>query len=121
MEQFELIDIREEKEVKKSWNGFIHSHHYDYCSSFFESSIALHPRRSVESYHHWSMPSAFSEAFQEGNPVPQDFKTLKELWDWYKPLIEAEQTYYKQLDDAEKKTIKKSKIQKKANKKTQNE
>jgi hypothetical protein len=67
------------------------------------------------------MPSAFSEAFQEGNPVPQDFKTLKELWDWYKPLIEAEQTYYKQLDDAEKKTIKKSKIQKKANKKTQNE
>ena len=114
MEQFELIDIREETEVKKSWNGFIHSHHYDYCHSFFESSIAFHPRRSVESYWHWALPMTVSEAFQEGNPVPQDFKTLNDLWNWYKPLIEAEEDYYKQLESTEKtKHKKKSKIQKK--------
>lgn len=98
MEQFELIDVREEKEIKKSWHSFIHSHHYSYGKSFFESSIALHPRRSVESYHHWSMPMTFSEAFQEGNPVPQNFKTLQDLWNWYKPLIEAEEVYYKGLE-----------------------
>lgn len=102
MEQFELIDVRKEDDVKKSWKGFIHSHHYDYSDSFFDSSISLHPRRSVESYHHWSMPSTPSEAFQEGNPVPQNFKTLQDLWNWFKPLIEAEEVYYKRLENDQK-------------------
>jgi hypothetical protein len=94
MEEFELIDIREEEEVKKSWDKFIHSHHYHYCTSYFKSSLALHPRRSVESYHHWSMPLTPSEAFQDGNKIPDDFKTLEELWEWHKPLIEAEEKFY---------------------------
>jgi hypothetical protein len=94
MEQFELIDIREEDEVKASWNKFIHSHHYNYHTNFFKSSIAHHPRRSVESYHHWSMPMTPSEAFQDGNLVPDNFQTLEEMWDWYKPLIEAEEKSY---------------------------
>ncbi|MDR6563752.1 MULTISPECIES: hypothetical protein [unclassified Arcicella] len=94
MEQFELIDIRKEEDVKASWDKFIHSHHYDYHTDFFKSSIARHPRRSVESYHHWSMPMTPSEAFQDGNPVPQNFKTLEEMWDWYKPLVEAEEKFY---------------------------
>lgn len=98
MEQFELIDIREEKEIKESWNSFIHTHHYDYGNSFFDSSIARHPRRSVESYWHWAYPTTPDEAFQEGNPVPQDFKTLEEMWEWYKPLIDAEEKYYKELE-----------------------
>jgi len=91
MEQFELIDIREEKEVKKSWETFIHSHHYDYGKTFFESSIARHPRRTVESYHHWSTPMTPGEMFQDGNRVPDNFKTLNEMYEWYKPLLEAEE------------------------------
>lgn len=94
MEQFELIDIRQENEVKTSWDKFIHSHHYDYHTNFFTSSIALHPRRSVESYHHWSMPMTTNEMFQDGNPVPNNFQTLEEMWDWYKPLIDAEYKFY---------------------------
>lgn len=94
MEEFELIDIREEEEVKQSWDNFIHSHHYHYCKNYFKSSLALHPRRSVESYHHWSMPLSPSEAFQDGNKIPDDFKTLEELWEWHKPLIEAEEKFY---------------------------
>ena len=31
-----------------------------------------------------------SEMFQDGNPVSSNFKTLEELWEWHKPLIEAE-------------------------------
>ncbi|UPT68601.1 MAG: hypothetical protein M0D57_08260 [Sphingobacteriales bacterium JAD_PAG50586_3] len=34
MEQFEMIDVREEQTVKSSWNTFIHTHHYDYRTSF---------------------------------------------------------------------------------------
>jgi len=94
MEEFELIDIREEKEVKKSWNTFIHSHHYHYCKDYFNSSLALHPRRSVESYRHWALPLTPNDMFQDGNQVPKNFKTLEELWEWHRPLIEAEKKFY---------------------------
>jgi len=91
MEQFELIDVRKEEDVKKSWTNFIHSHHYDFVDSFFKSSIANHPRRTVESYRHWTLPTTPDEVFQEGNKVPDNFKTLEEMWEWYQPLIDAEE------------------------------
>lgn len=94
MEEFELIDIREEGEVKQSWNSFIHSHHYQYRTNYFQSSLARHPRRSVESYHHWAMPLTPDEAFQDGNKVPDNFKTLNELWAWHEKLLIAEKKFY---------------------------
>lgn len=36
------------------------------------------------------LPITPEEAFVEPNPVPLDFKTLKEMWDWYEPLIDKE-------------------------------
>jgi len=95
MEQFELIDVRPEEEIKKSWKNFIHTHHYNYWDSFFECSIARHPRRTIESYRHWARPLTLSEAFQEGNRVPENFSTFEEMWKWYTPLIEAEKEFYK--------------------------
>lgn len=95
MEQFELIDIREEMYVKKSWEKFIHSHHYNYYNSFFKSSICNHPRRTIESYRHWAQPIVLSDAFQEGNKVPEDFKTLDDMFKWFKPLIDAENDFLK--------------------------
>lgn len=94
MEQFELIDIRDEQVVKNAWNKFIHSHHYNYSTDYFNSSLALHPRRTVESYHHWSMPLTPNDAFQDGNRVPSTFKSMQELWDWHKSLIDAESKFY---------------------------
>lgn len=95
MEQFELIDIRDEQEVKKSWEGFIHSHHYFYSDTFFESSIANHPRRTIESYRHWSQPMQYSDNFQDGNKVPHNFDSLDEMYAWYKPLIKVEEEFIK--------------------------
>lgn len=94
MEEFELIDIREEDDVRKAWDQFIHTHHYHYCNDYFDSSLALHPRRSVESYRHWALPTSPDEAFQEGNKIPDNFKSLEELWEWHLPLIEAEKQFY---------------------------
>lgn len=94
MEEFELIDISEEKQVRKSWNTFIHSHHYHYCNNYFDSSLAMHPRRSVESYRHWALPMTPNDMFQEGNKISEDFKTLEELWNWHKPLIQAENDFF---------------------------
>lgn len=102
MEEFELIDIRAEDEVKKSWNSFIHSHHYSYSTNFFDSSIARHPRRSVESYRHWSSPFTPDDVFQDGNLVPNNFETFEQMWDWYKPLVIAEEEFVRKIKDKEK-------------------
>ncbi|MCU4158254.1 hypothetical protein J1N10_19935 [Carboxylicivirga sp. A043] len=121
MEQFEVIDISSEEELRKRWDGFIHSHHYDVYNDFFLSSIALNPRRTSESFFCHYMPMTPGEAFRVDNPVPTNFKTLKELWDWYRPLIEAEEKAQKEDEaDSEPKTssIKKKPKKKKPKKKS---
>ncbi|MFD1165248.1 hypothetical protein ACFQ2C_06485 [Sphingobacterium daejeonense] len=91
MEQFEIIDIVPEDELRKRWNGFIHSHHYDIADNYFGSSLAYNPRRTSESYFSHYQPMSPKEAFRSSNPIPDNFKTLDELWDWHRPLIEAEE------------------------------
>lgn len=94
MEQFEIIDVRPEDELVKTWSNFINTHHYDYATNYFESSLAYNPRRTFESYFQHNMPMTVAEAFSASNPVPSDFKTLEELWDWHKELVEAEKIYF---------------------------
>ena len=50
LEQFEIIDIRDEKDLLESWKPFIHTHHYEIHTDFYDSWIANHPRRSGEAY-----------------------------------------------------------------------
>lgn len=90
MEQFEIIDITSEEELRNRWNGFIHSHHYDVTKNYFGSSLASNPRRTSESYFSHYQPLTPAEAFRSSNPIPQDFKTRDDLWKWHEPLIEAE-------------------------------
>jgi hypothetical protein len=99
MEQVEIIDVRPEDEVREQWDKFIHSHHYDYATNYFESILSYHPRRSSESWFHYYMPTSPAESFMESNKVPQDFKTLKEMWDWYRPLIDAENEWQSKQDE----------------------
>ena len=91
MEQFEIIDVRPEDVVRENWGGFIHSHHYDYATSYFNSSLAHNPRRTYESYTQHIQPLTIAEAFSESNPIPLNITTLKELQEWHRPLIEAEE------------------------------
>ncbi|MGY4385156.1 hypothetical protein ACVWYN_002192 [Pedobacter sp. UYP24] len=90
MEQFEIIDIVAEIELRKRWSGFINSHHYDISNSYFGSSLAANPRRTCESYFNHYQALTIDEAFRSNNPVPQNFQTLEELWAWHQPLIDAE-------------------------------
>jgi len=93
MEQFEVIDVQDQETVAERWSRFIHTHHYDYSTDYFDSSLALNPRRTSESYFQHIMPNTSSEAFSESNPIPPDLKTMTELWDWHRPLIEAEEKW----------------------------
>ena len=91
MEQFEIIDVRSEEDVTESWKDFIHTHHYDYRTSFFDSSLALFPRRTDEAYFCHFLPLTPEEAFVEDNRLPSEFKTFEEMWAWYQPLIDVEE------------------------------
>jgi hypothetical protein len=87
LEQFEVIcrPGADEAALRQTWDPFIHSHHYEIVESFFDSWMALHPRRTGEAY--WSQ---FLEAqFISNNPVPKDV-TLDEIAEWFQPLLEAE-------------------------------
>lgn len=85
MEEFEIIDIRNEDDLRGTWSPFIHSHHYRVETNFYDSWIANHPRRTGEAY-----LNQFIEAkFIENNPIPKNFG-FKELWDWYDKLQDIE-------------------------------
>ena len=99
MEQFEIIDIQDEDTVVKRWDKFIHSHHYDYGTDYFDSSLAHNPRRTSESYFQHIMPMTPAEAFSESNPVPNNISTMEELWEWHRPLIEAEEKWKKESEN----------------------
>ncbi len=97
-EQFEIIDIRPEEDVMNQWKNFIYHGHTDYTTDYFQSSLAWNPRRTFESYQHHNFPMTEDEAFSAANPVPNHFKTLQELWEWHKPLVEAEERKKKESE-----------------------
>jgi hypothetical protein len=85
MEQFEVIDIRDEDALVDSWKDFIHTHHYDVRDDFYESSAMLHPRRTGEDF----MNRIVEAKWTTPNPPPRS-SNLRELHEWYQPLLSAE-------------------------------
>jgi hypothetical protein len=95
VEDFEVIDVRDKTETLQPWRKFLARDYFDFTTDFFKSSIARNPRRTSESYFQHSFPVTEDEAFSDSNPVPSNFKTLDEMWTWYKPLIDAEEKWKK--------------------------
>ena len=48
LEEVSVIDIIDEETMLNTWKDFIHSHHYRYSNSFFDSYLAKFPRRTCE-------------------------------------------------------------------------
>lgn len=88
MEQTEIIDIRSEEDLRNTWEPFIHTHHYETHSSFYDSWIANHPRRTGEAY----INQYLNAQFIENNSVPKELSFSK-LWDWYSPLKQIEEKH----------------------------
>lgn len=94
LEQVEIIDIKQEDELREKWSPFVHTHHYEVHTDFYESWIAKHPRRTGEAYR-----SQYLDArFIDDNPVPKT-DTLAELWAWFGPLVAAEARAKTDRDD----------------------
>jgi hypothetical protein len=73
LEEVEIIDIKPEHELLKTWRGFIHTEHYRVTDSFYSSWTAQFPRRSCEAMwgqlmeRHWTRGRKFpSEADWDG-------------------------------------------------------
>jgi hypothetical protein len=68
LEDFEIIDIRPEDELRTSWDDFIHSHHYNVYDNFFASSLAQHPRRTTVELFDRTMNVTFTAASRKFTP-----------------------------------------------------
>jgi len=83
--QFSIVDIRDEDEVEKAWSDFLDGVHGGASTDILNSYLMYHPRRTCE---------AFAFATLQQRPWREDrfprVKTLKELEDWVKPLLQEE-------------------------------
>jgi hypothetical protein len=86
LEQTEMIDIRKEDDLTSTWSPFIHTHHYNIQTSFYDSYIARFPRRSGEAL--WAQ--LMEVQFLSPHTFPKD-AGFPELYEWLQPRIDAEQ------------------------------
>jgi hypothetical protein len=85
MEQFEIVDVRDEDDLRATWAPFIHTHHYEVSKDFYQSWLANHPRRTGEAYVNQFLRAKFIES----NPLPKD-AGFQELWSWFEKFYAAE-------------------------------
>jgi hypothetical protein len=79
--EVEIIDVKDENELIKTWSFLIHSHHYSVKNDFFNSWIAKHPRRTSEAF----MNQFIEAMFVEDNDIRR-FEDLSKVWFWFDEL-----------------------------------
>jgi hypothetical protein len=86
----EIIDIEGKDFLLKSWEEFFPHYHNMIIQDFWESSIALWPRRTFE----WKLSaSRYGIPSEKVGPLRTD--SLDELQEWFKQLADAESKKYK--------------------------
>ena len=83
--QIDLIDIMSKNEIKNNWKDFIVRDNYAIRDSFFDTYLAIHPRRSCDAF---AMSTLQQQPWKD-NYFPRDL-SLKELQEWVIPLVEEE-------------------------------
>lgn len=86
LEQTEIIDIRNEDELVKTWSPFIHSHHYDIKTNFYDTYIAQFPRRSGEAL--WAQ--LMECKWLDPTPFPKDEKNFDVLHGFFEDKLKRE-------------------------------
>ena len=85
LEQTEVIDIKTENQIYEDWKPFIHTHHYEVHSNFYDSWISNHPRRTGEAWFNQYLQAKFID----NNPIPKNLG-FPDLFGWYKQFYNAE-------------------------------
>lgn len=89
-EEIEIVDIREEEDVKKSWDDFIHSHHYSIHKSFYDTTLGKFPRRSTEALFDKSM----NNMWLDDSKGLRDGMNFSQLGKYFVPIIKEELQNY---------------------------
>lgn len=86
--EVDIVDKKSHDELEKNWEEFFVSHHYMIADDIFRSYLFTHPRRSCDAF---ASATLMCDPWHD-NPYP-GFKTLEELQEWVRPLIEEEEQY----------------------------
>ena len=88
LEEIELIDIRDEEAVIESWSEFIHTHHYSYNTSFFDSTLARCPRRTCEA----TFDRLMNCIWLDGSKGFKDNMSFADISKFISPLVVEEES-----------------------------
>ncbi len=89
-EEIEIVDIREEEDVKKSWDDFIYSHHYSVHKSFYDTTLGKFPRQSTEALFDKSM----NNMWLDDSKGLRDGVNFSQLGKYFVPIIKEELQNY---------------------------
>ena len=84
-EEIEIIDIKSEDELLKTWERFIVRSHYRITNDFFKSLLFRYPRRTCETI--WNQFMMLELPIENKPPLNTDLYTLQS---WYRELINEE-------------------------------
>lgn len=85
LEQLEFINIENKDTYIKRWDNFIHTHHYNYKTSYFDSILAKYPRRSCECLWEQFMMCKFLQP----NHIPKNKSRIEQYY-FFENLISKE-------------------------------
>lgn len=85
--QIDLIDVKDKEEIRANWKDFIVRENYAIKDDFFDTYLAIHPRRSCDAF---AMATLQQKPWKD-NHFPKGIP-LKELQDWIMPLVEEEKS-----------------------------
>ncbi len=92
LEQTEIIDIKNPTQLRTTWSGFTHTHHFEAHSKFADSIIARHPRRSCEAM--WSQLMDVNFIVEHPIPITLNWDELRM---WFDKRIAFEKEQDKEL------------------------
>ena len=87
LEEIEFIDIKASDELRRTWEPFVHTHHYRISRAWEQSWTASYPRRTCEAM--WQTLMENDPPAPSPPPLTSDLNVLQ---DWFLPLVAAEQS-----------------------------
>lgn len=78
LKEIDIIDIKEEATLRDIWEEFICREHWEPYQSFYETDLALFPRRSCEKLWQEKMMCEFLTPPQQSPLLDKDFEELRE-------------------------------------------
>lgn len=85
MDQLEIIDVRNNSCLYKTWKRFICRDHWDTWKDFYQSTIARYPRKTKEAHKAHYFDGDWNYPYVKHSPIPKTYG-FEKLWEWFKGI-----------------------------------